>query len=168
MSCRGPFIHVSCPSDPARLTLVPGGGRRYFLPMWGAIHVWLQQNRCSITRDTKMLRRFLRSKIHRVRVTQTDLEYVGSVTIDRDLMDAAGIAVNEQVDIYNITTGSRFTTYAIEGERGSGVIGVNGAAAHLANVGDFVIVVAYCDLYEEEIAKHEPRIVLVDEQNCPK
>jgi aspartate 1-decarboxylase len=114
-----------------------------------------------------MLRRFLKSKIHRARVTQTNLDYVGSVTIDRNLLDSADIAVNEQVDVYNITTGSRFSTYAIEGQRGSGIIGVNGAAAHLASVGDNVIIVTYCDLSGDEISSHRPKVLLVDKNNRP-
>lgn len=114
-----------------------------------------------------MIRRFLKAKIHRATVTQVDLDYVGSITVDRDLLDAADIAINEQVDIYNITTGTRFTTYAIEGPRGSGIIGINGAAAHLAHVGDLVIIVTYCDLAPEEIAGHKPTVLLVDENNRP-
>ena len=109
----------------------------------------------------------MKAKIHRATVTQVDLDYVGSVTIDRDLLDAADIAINEQVDIYNITNGSRITTYAIEGPRGSGIIGVNGAAAHHANVGDLVIIVTYCDLTPEEIPGHKPVVLLVDEKNRP-
>jgi len=114
-----------------------------------------------------MVRRFLKSKIHRARVTRTDLDYTGSLTVDRDLLDAADIATNEQVDVYNVTTGSRFTTYAIEGERGSGTIGVNGAAAHLAGVGDLVIIATYCDLTEDEVTGHRPKVLLVDESNLP-
>ena len=81
-----------------------------------------------------MIRRFMKAKIHRATVTQVDLDYVGSVTIDRDLLDAADIAINEQVDIYNITNGSRITTYAIEGPRGSGIIGVNGPSIFFNSV----------------------------------
>ncbi|MFH0882434.1 MAG: aspartate 1-decarboxylase [bacterium] len=114
-----------------------------------------------------MIRRFLKSKIHHARVTQTDLDYVGSVTVDRDLFDASDIAINEQVEVYNITTGARFTTYAIEGQHESGIIGVNGAAAHHANVGDLVIIVTYCDLSEDEISGHQPKVLLVDKNNWP-
>lgn len=114
-----------------------------------------------------MLRRFLKSKIHRARVTQTELDYVGSLTVDRDLLDAANILVNEQVDVYNITRGTRMTTYAIEGKRGSGEICVNGAAAHLAEVDDLIIIVTYCDLFNEEVEGHTPLVVQVDENNRP-
>lgn len=112
-----------------------------------------------------MTRRFLRSKIHRATVTENDLNYMGSLTVDADLLDLAKIAVHEQVDVYNITTGTRFTTYAIEGKRGSGEICVNGAAAHLANVGDMIIVVTYCDLAPEEIENHTPIVIVVDSSN---
>ena len=114
-----------------------------------------------------MTRRFLRAKLHRATVTQTELEYVGSLTVDLDLLDRAGMLVNEQVDVYNITRGTRFTTYLIPGERGKGEICVNGAAAHLAEVGDKIIVVTYCDLAEDEITGHEPTVIVVDDQNRP-
>ena len=90
-----------------------------------------------------MLIEVLKSKIHRVTVTEADLDYIGSITIDADMMDAAGIIENEKVEIYNITNGERFATYAIRGERGSGVIGINGAAAHKAMVGHLLIIAAY-------------------------
>ncbi len=112
-----------------------------------------------------MRRRLLKSKIHRVTVTEADLDYEGSVTIDLDLMEAADIVEHEQVDIYNITGGERFTTYAIPGEPGSGVICINGAAAHLARPGDLVIIASYAEYTPEEIREHEPRIVKVDERN---
>jgi aspartate 1-decarboxylase len=112
-----------------------------------------------------MLRPFLRAKIHRARVTRSDLDYVGSITIDLDLLDAADLLALEQVDVYNITTGARFTTYCLPGPRGSGEIGVNGAAAHRATVGDLVIVAAYCQLDREEIPGHHARVVLVDADN---
>jgi aspartate 1-decarboxylase len=99
------------------------------------------------------------------RVSETELEYVGSLTMDRDLMDAAGILPDEQVEVYNITRGSRFVTYAIEGERGSGDMKVNGAAAHLAEVGDKIIVATYCDLTPEEIPAHESTVHVLDENN---
>ena len=89
-----------------------------------------------------MYRTLLKSKIHRARVTRADLDYVGSITIDRDLMEAADLIGLEQVDIYNITTGARLSTYALIGEAGSGEIGINGAAAHLASPGDLVIIAA--------------------------
>lgn len=112
-----------------------------------------------------MTRRFLKSKIHRARVTETDLHYEGSLTLDRSLMDHADILPGEQVEVYNISSGTRFKTYAIEGERGKGEVCVNGAAAHLANVGDLVIVVTYCDLTSEEIANYKPLVLKVDEKN---
>ncbi len=105
------------------------------------------------------------AKIHRARVTQADLHYVGSVTVDQDLLDAAGILPYEQVDIYDITNGARLTTYALPGERGSGVVGINGAAAHLVHPGDLVILVAYGVFEEEEARNLRPTVVLVDEQN---
>ena len=107
----------------------------------------------------------LHAKIHRATVTQADLHYNGSITVDRDLLDAAGILLNEQVDVLNITNGNRFTTYAIEGERGSGIIGINGAAAHLAGPDDLVIICAYRSYTPEEATKHEPKVILVNEKN---
>jgi aspartate 1-decarboxylase len=112
-----------------------------------------------------MRRRLLKSKIHRATVTEADLHYPGSITIDLDLMEAADIVEHEQVDVYNVTNGERFTTYAIPGEPGSGVICINGAAAHRAAEGDLVIVASYADYEPEELPEHEPRIVLVDERN---
>ncbi len=115
-----------------------------------------------------MLRTLLHSKIHRATVTQADLDYVGSITIDRDLMDAAGLIENEQVQVLDITNGNRLTTYVIEGPRASGVIAINGAAAHLVKVGDLVIICSYAQLNESELANHHPQIVLVDEHNHVK
>jgi aspartate 1-decarboxylase len=112
-----------------------------------------------------MLRQFLLGKIHRCRVTWTDVDYVGSVAIDPDLMEAAGFSENERVEVYNISNGSRFATYAIGGERGGGEIGINGAAAHLAKAGDLVILASYGLLTPEEAASHRPRVVLVDGDN---
>jgi len=112
-----------------------------------------------------MLRPFLRAKIHRARVTRSDLDYVGSITIDLALLEAADLLPLERVDVYNVTTGARFTTYCIAGARGSGEIGVNGAAAHHASVGDIVIVAAYCQLDREDIPGHRARVVLVDGDN---
>jgi len=109
----------------------------------------------------------LYSKIHRATVTAADLHYVGSITIDRDLMDAAGLLVHQQVQVYNITTGARFETYVIEGEAGSGCMQINGAAAHLATVGHLIIVAAYAEMTPEEAASWEPRVVLVDAGNRP-
>lgn len=107
----------------------------------------------------------LSSKIHRATVTECDLDYVGSITIDPDLIDAAGLLENEQVQVLDITNGNRLTTYVIEGERGSGVIGINGAAAHLVDQGDLVIICAYVQLNEAELEGYKPKIVLVDEKN---
>jgi len=107
----------------------------------------------------------MKGKIHRATVTEADLHYEGSISIDRDLIDAAGFFINERVDIYNIDTGARFSTYVIEGERGSGVIGLNGAAARLAMPGDKVIIVAYASMSEDDARNWKPRVVLVDEKN---
>ncbi|WP_394216032.1 aspartate 1-decarboxylase [Brachybacterium vulturis] len=112
-----------------------------------------------------MLRTLMSSKIHRATVTQADLHYVGSVTIDPVLTEAAGLLENEQVTIVDITNGHRLVTYVIEGERGTGVIGINGAAAHLVAPGDLVIIIAYGQLDETEIATHHPRVVHVDRDN---
>ncbi|MFN4232367.1 aspartate 1-decarboxylase [Thermus sp.] len=105
------------------------------------------------------------AKIHRATVTHADPNYLGSVTVDQDLLDAAGILPHEQVDIYDITNGARLTTYALPGARGSGVVGVNGAAAHLVRPGDLVILVAYGVFEEEEARNLKPTVVLVDEKN---
>jgi aspartate 1-decarboxylase len=105
------------------------------------------------------------AKIHRARVTEADLHYVGSVTVDQELLEAAGILPYEQVDIYDITSGARLTTYALPGERGSGEIKINGAAAHLVRPGDLVIPVAYGVFEEEEAGSLKPTVVLVDERN---
>ena len=112
-----------------------------------------------------MRRTFFKSKIHRATVTHADLEYEGSVTIDEDLLDAAGIWNYEAVHIWNITRGSRIETYAIKGERGSGVICINGAAAHLNRPGDLVILATFAEMDEAEARAHEPKVVLVDRQN---
>ena len=112
-----------------------------------------------------MLRTMMTSKIHRATVTQADLHYVGSVTIDSDLLDAAGLLEGEQVTIVDIDNGARLVTYAIAGERGSGVIGINGAAAHLVHPGDLVIIIAYGMLSPEELTDYAPRVVFVDAAN---
>jgi len=112
-----------------------------------------------------MLRTMMTSKIHRATVTQADLHYVGSVTVDRDLMDAAGLLEGERVAIVDITNGARLETYVIPGARGSGVIGINGAAAHLVHPGDLVILIAYGQLDEAEVAAYAPRVVFVDGAN---
>jgi aspartate 1-decarboxylase len=107
------------------------------------------------------------SKIHRATVTQADLAYEGSITIDSHLLDCAHIKEFQQVHIYNITSGNRFETYALKGEAHSGVIQINGAAAHKATIGDLVIIVAYAQMDEAEFDAHEPTVVLVDAQNRP-
>ncbi len=112
-----------------------------------------------------MLITMFKSKIHRAVVTQAELNYVGSVTIDKDLIEAAGLRAYEQVDVLNINNGARFTTYVIEGERGSGVICLNGACVRLAAVGDLVIVVSYAQMTPEEADRHRPRSVHVDARN---
>ncbi|WP_433504634.1 aspartate 1-decarboxylase [Pseudonocardia halophobica] len=112
-----------------------------------------------------MLRTMMTSKIHRATVTQADLHYVGSVTVDRDLMEAADLLEGEQVAIVDITNGARLETYVIPGERGSGIIGINGAAAHLVHPGDLVILIAYGQLDEAELLTYSPRVVFVDEHN---
>ena len=106
-----------------------------------------------------------KSKIHRATVTEADLNYEGSVTVDADLMDAADILPHEQVQILNVNNGQRFDTYAIRGPRGSGVICLNGPAARLAHVGDTVIILTYAEMEREELLRHVPTIVFVDEKN---
>lgn len=114
-----------------------------------------------------MLRTLLRSKIHRATVTEADLDYDGSISIDTELLEAAGITEHEQVDIYNVTRGTRLTTYAIEAERGSRSICINGAAAHLVNPGDLVIIACYGQFSNEEIHSHKPVVIRVDDENNP-
>jgi aspartate 1-decarboxylase len=112
-----------------------------------------------------MRRTFFKSKIHRATVTHADLDYEGSVSIDEDLLEAAGIWEYEAVHIWNITRGTRLQTYAIKGERGSGTICINGAAAHLNKPGDLVILATFAELEESEARVHKPLVVLVDRQN---
>ncbi len=107
----------------------------------------------------------LKAKLHRARVTHSELEYEGSCAIDGNLLDTAGIREYEQIEIYNITNGERFTTYAIRAEADSGIISVNGAAAHKANPGDRIIICAYGVLNPQEVANHKPILVYVDEGN---
>jgi aspartate 1-decarboxylase len=107
----------------------------------------------------------LNSKIHRARVTRCDLEYEGSITIDRDLLQAANILPNEQVQVLNLNNGARFATYVIEGEAGSGEIGLNGAAARCACKGDMVIILTYVQIAEESLTGHMPTLVYVDRNN---
>lgn len=112
-----------------------------------------------------MLRTMMKSKIHRATVTQADLHYVGSVTVDMDLLEAADLLAGELVHIVDVTNGARLETYTIAGERGSGVIGINGAAAHLVHPGDVVIMIAYGQLETEAARELEPRVVFVDAEN---
>lgn len=114
-----------------------------------------------------MFRTMLKSKIHRATVTQADLHYVGSVTVDADLMEAADLLEGEQVTIVDIDNGARLVTYAITGGRGSGVIGINGAAAHLVHPGDLVILIAYAAVEDAEARRYQPRVVFVDAGNKP-
>jgi aspartate 1-decarboxylase len=111
------------------------------------------------------MRIMMKSKIHRATVTQADLDYVGSVTLDSALMEAADLLEGEQVAIVDITNGARIETYVIPGERGSGVIGINGAAAHLVHPGDLVIIISYAMLDDAEARALKPRVVHVDAQN---
>ena len=112
-----------------------------------------------------MERILLKSKIHRATVTDADLNYEGSITIDRDLMDAADLVLYEKVAVLDVNNGARFETYVIEGQRGKGEICLNGAAARMVHKGDLVIIVSYCNVGEEELAKHKPTLVFVDEHN---
>jgi aspartate 1-decarboxylase len=112
-----------------------------------------------------MHREVLRGKIHRATVTEANLEYEGSLTVDVELMEAAGLSPYERIDVYDVTNGSRFSTYLIEGPRHSGVICVNGAAAHLAKEGDRIIITGYGLATEAEVRSHRPRVVLVDGEN---
>ncbi len=112
-----------------------------------------------------MKRNFLKSKLHRITVTHSELEYEGSVAIDSRLLDAADILEYERLEVYNITNGERFGTYAIRAEEGSGIISVNGAAAHKANPGDIIIICTYAELEEKELASFKPRLVYVDSDN---
>lgn len=115
-----------------------------------------------------MRRRMFASKIHRATVTVADVDYEGSVTIDADLLDAAGILEWEEVHIWDVTNGARLSTYAIAGPRGSGVIGINGAAAHLVHPGDIVILATFAEFDEAEALVHEPTCVFVDGENRVK
>ncbi|MBC9873527.1 aspartate 1-decarboxylase [Macrococcoides bohemicum] len=112
-----------------------------------------------------MIRTMMNSKIHRARVTEANLNYVGSITIDQDILDAVDILPNEKVQIVNNNNGARLETYVISGERGSGVICLNGAAARLVQVDDIIIIISYAQLNEEELKHHEPKVVVMDENN---
>ncbi len=112
-----------------------------------------------------MLRNMFKAKLHRATVTDANLNYEGSVTIDKDLLDASGILEFEKVDIWNITNGSRFSTYVLEGRRGSGEIGLNGAAARLVLVGDRIIIATFAMMDEKELEGFKPTVVQLDEHN---
>lgn len=114
-----------------------------------------------------MYRTMMKSKIHRATVTEANLNYVGSITIDEDLMEASDLLENEQVQIVNNNNGARLETYVIPGPRGSGVICLNGAAARLVQPGDNVIIISYAQMSPEEVRSHKPTIVFVDESNHP-
>lgn len=117
------------------------------------------------TEEMTMQRTMLQAKLHRVRVTQSELHYEGSCAIDDDLLDASGIKEYQAIDIYNVTNGERFSTYAIRAERGSRTISVNGAAAHKAAPGDILIIAAFSIYSELELQKYHPTLVYVDEHN---
>ena len=112
-----------------------------------------------------MFRTLLKSKIHRVKTTHAELHYEGSCAIDEDLLDASGIVENEQIHIWNVDNGERFVTYAIKGQRGTGMISVNGSAARRAAVGDLLIIAAFAQVHEDQIAQHKPKLVFVNDQN---
>ncbi|CAJ94204.1 aspartate 1-decarboxylase [Cupriavidus necator] len=112
-----------------------------------------------------MQRIMLRAKLHRVTVTQADLNYEGSCGIDQDLLDAADMKEFEKIELYNVNNGERFSTYIIKGERGSGEISLNGAAARRAHLGDQLIICTYAPMSDEEIAAYKPKVILVNEKN---
>jgi aspartate 1-decarboxylase len=112
-----------------------------------------------------MFRTLLKSKIHRVAVTQCELHYEGSCAIDEDLMEAANLVESEQIHIWNINNGERFITYAIRAERGSRIISVNGSAARRAAVGDLIIIAPFAQVHNDQVASHEPELVFVDDKN---
>nr|WP_318382924.1 aspartate 1-decarboxylase [uncultured Enterobacter sp.] len=115
-----------------------------------------------------MIRTMLQGKLHRVKVTQADLHYEGSCAIDQDFLEAAGILEYEAIDIYNVTNGKRFSTYAIAGERGSKIISVNGAAAHCADVGDIMIIASYVTMPDEQARSWQPKVAYFDGDNDMK
>lgn len=112
-----------------------------------------------------MFRTMMKSKIHRARITEANLNYVGSITIDQDLLEQVDIIANEKVQIVNNNNGARLETYVIPGERGSGIICLNGAAARLVQKDDVVIIIAYATILEEELANHRPKIAIMNEKN---
>ncbi|AIE60518.1 aspartate 1-decarboxylase [Bacillus methanolicus] len=112
-----------------------------------------------------MFRTMMNAKIHRARVTEANLNYVGSITIDEDILDAVGMVPNEKVQIVNNNNGARFETYIIPGQRGSGVVCLNGAAARLVQEGDVVIIISYVLVPEEKVKTHKPKVAIMDEKN---
>ncbi|WP_174733985.1 aspartate 1-decarboxylase [Mesobacillus harenae] len=112
-----------------------------------------------------MFRTMMNAKIHRARVTEANLNYVGSITIDTNILDAVGLAANEKVQIVNNNNGARFETYIIPGERGSGVVCLNGAAARLVQQGDIVIIISYALVADEKVQYHQPKVAIMDENN---
>ena len=112
-----------------------------------------------------MFRIMMNGKIHRATVTEANLNYVGSITIDEDILDAVGMVANEKVQIVNNNNGARLETYIIPGERGTGTICLNGAAARLVQVGDIVIIISYCYVSNEELTQHQPKVAIMDENN---
>ncbi|MFP7297866.1 aspartate 1-decarboxylase [Neobacillus niacini] len=112
-----------------------------------------------------MFRNMMNGKIHRATVTEANLNYVGSITIDEDLLDAVGMIANEKVQIVNNNNGARLETYIIPGERGSGVVCLNGAAARLVQKGDIVIIISYCLVPEDKVQYHQPKVAIMDENN---
>ncbi|WP_127132041.1 aspartate 1-decarboxylase [Georgenia sp. SYP-B2076] len=117
------------------------------------------------TTPSSLVRQMMTGKIHRATVTQADLHYVGSITIDAELLDAADLLPGQQVDVVDVTNGARLTTYVIPGERGSGTVCINGAAAHLVHAGDLVIVIAYGQLSDADARDYTPHVVFVDGRN---
>jgi aspartate 1-decarboxylase len=113
-----------------------------------------------------MFRHMMKGKLHRARVTEANLNYVGSITIDEDLLDAVDMLPNEKVQIVNNNNGARFETYIIPGKRGSGVVCLNGAAARLVHEGDVVIIISYALVSEEKAKTHQPKVAIIDENNC--
>lgn len=112
-----------------------------------------------------MLRTVMNAKLHRARVTEANLDYIGSITIDEDLLDAVGMVANEKVQIVNNNNGARLETYIIPGERGSGVICLNGAAARLVQKNDIVIIISYAQVFEDKLKEHQPKIAILNEKN---
>jgi aspartate 1-decarboxylase len=128
----------------------------------------LRTDHFALPKEAAMLLTMMKAKLHRATITQADMDYEGSISIDKDLLDASGILPHEQVDVLDITNGARFTTYAIEAPRGSKVIGVNGAAARLVQPGDKVIVIAYGQMDAAEARNYAPTVVLLDDGNLVK